>query len=102
MCLFKYLKEVCAVTQSPLPKDPQSYTIFSDSPGMGVLSFNPSTCEAEAGEFLSVKPAWSTQRGPVAKTNKKSVTTVEVGNASLLAESLLSKHKAPGFTPGQH
>jgi hypothetical protein len=30
-------------------------------PGMVVLAFNPSTREAEAGEFLSSRPAWSTK-----------------------------------------
>ena len=42
-------------------------------------AFNPSTREAEAGRFLSLKPAWSTvssriaratQRNPVSKQNK--------------------------------
>jgi hypothetical protein len=27
-------------------------------------AFNPSTWEAEAGEFLSSRPAWSTERVP--------------------------------------
>jgi major histocompatibility complex class I len=30
-------------------------------PGMVVHAFNPSTLEAEAGGFLSSKPAWSTE-----------------------------------------
>jgi hypothetical protein len=30
-------------------------------PGMVVHAFNPSTREAEAGEFLSSRPAWSTE-----------------------------------------
>jgi hypothetical protein len=40
-------------------------------------AFNPSTREAEAGEFLSSRPAWSTetsrttQRNPVSKKKKK-------------------------------
>jgi hypothetical protein len=29
--------------------------------GMVVHTFNPSTWEAEAGEFLSSRPAWSTE-----------------------------------------
>jgi hypothetical protein len=29
--------------------------------GVVVHSFNPSTWEAEAGEFLSSRPAWSTE-----------------------------------------
>jgi hypothetical protein len=28
---------------------------------LGVVAFNPSTWEAEAGEFLSLRPAWSTE-----------------------------------------
>jgi hypothetical protein len=44
---------------------------------MVVHAFNPSTWEAEAGRFLSSKPAWSTewdqaiQRNPVLKNQKK-------------------------------
>jgi hypothetical protein len=34
------------------------------SPGMVAHAFNPSTWEAEAGEFLSSRPAWSTERVP--------------------------------------
>jgi hypothetical protein len=30
-------------------------------PGCGGTSFNPSTWEAEAGRFLSSRPAWSTE-----------------------------------------
>jgi hypothetical protein len=30
-------------------------------PGVVVHAFNPSTWEAEAGRFLSSKPAWSTE-----------------------------------------
>jgi hypothetical protein len=30
-------------------------------PGMVVQAFNPSTWEAEAGKFLSSRPAWSTE-----------------------------------------
>jgi major histocompatibility complex class I len=33
-------------------------------------AFNPSNWEAEAGRFLSSRPAWSTQRNPQ-KTNKQ-------------------------------
>jgi hypothetical protein len=31
------------------------------SPGVVALAFNPSTQEAEAGGFLSSRPAWSTK-----------------------------------------
>jgi hypothetical protein len=33
-------------------------------------TFNPSTREAEAGGFLSSRPAWATQRNPVSKKKK--------------------------------
>jgi hypothetical protein len=39
-----------------------------------VHAFDPSTCEAEAGGFLSSRPARATQRNPVSKnkqTNKQ-------------------------------
>jgi hypothetical protein len=32
-----------------------------DKPGVVAQAFNPSTQEAEAGRFLSSKPAWSTK-----------------------------------------
>jgi hypothetical protein len=31
------------------------------SKGQAVVAFNPSTWEAEAGGFLSLRPAWSTE-----------------------------------------
>jgi hypothetical protein len=34
-------------------------------------AFNPSTWEAEAGEFLSSRPARATQRNPVSKNRKE-------------------------------
>jgi hypothetical protein len=33
-------------------------------PGIVAHAFNPSTWEAEAGEFLSSRPAWSTKWAP--------------------------------------
>jgi hypothetical protein len=36
-----------------------------------VHTFNPSTWEAEAGGFLSSKPARATQRNPVLENRKK-------------------------------
>jgi hypothetical protein len=36
-----------------------------------VYAFNPSTWEAEAGGFLSLRTARATQRNPVSKNQKK-------------------------------
>jgi hypothetical protein len=32
-----------------------------EKPGSGGTAYNPSTWEAEAGRFLSSRPAWSTE-----------------------------------------
>jgi hypothetical protein len=48
-----------------------------DPPGVVAYAFNPSTWEAEAGGFLSSRPAWTaraTQRNPVSKKKKKKKT----------------------------
>ena len=47
--------------------------LFKSNSGLAVVaySFNPSTWEAEAGRFLSSRPAWATQRNPVSKKKKK-------------------------------
>jgi hypothetical protein len=37
---------------------------FNFQPGVMAHAFNPSTQEAEAGGFLSSRPAWSTERVP--------------------------------------
>jgi hypothetical protein len=48
-------------------------------PGVVAHAFNPGTWEAEAGQFLSLRPAWSTvssrtaratQRKPISKTKQ--------------------------------
>ncbi|KRX29526.1 hypothetical protein T09_8527 [Trichinella sp. T9] len=36
-------------------------TIHYDKPGMVAHTFNHSTWEAEAGKFLSLRPAWCTE-----------------------------------------
>ena len=43
-------------------------------------AFNPSTWEAEAGGFLSSRPARATQRNPVSKKQKKKRNQVESGD----------------------
>jgi hypothetical protein len=40
-------------------------------PGMVVHAFNPSTWEAEAGGFLSLRTARAIQRNPVSKNQNK-------------------------------
>jgi hypothetical protein len=37
---------------------------FTGMPGVVVHTFNSSTLEAEAGGFLSLRPAWSTKLAP--------------------------------------
>jgi hypothetical protein len=36
-------------------------TLYLEASGVVVHAFNPSTREAEAGGFLSSRPAWSTE-----------------------------------------
>jgi hypothetical protein len=50
-------------------------------PGVVVHAFNPSTREAEAGRFLSSRPAWSTKWVP--------------GHPELYRETLSQKNKKP-------
>jgi hypothetical protein len=39
----------------------KSFLKIKKQPGVVVHAFNPSTLEAEAGGFLSSRPAWSTE-----------------------------------------
>jgi hypothetical protein len=52
-------------------------------PGVVAHSFNPSTQEAEAGEFLSLRPVWSTEWVP--------------GQPGLQRETLSRKKKKKSF-----
>jgi hypothetical protein len=42
----------------------QSLSLPQKKPGVVAHAFNPSTWEAEAGGFLSSRPAWSTEQVP--------------------------------------
>jgi hypothetical protein len=42
-------------------KQPHSLLKYHKKPGVVAHAFNPSTWEAEAGGFLSSRPAWSTK-----------------------------------------
>jgi hypothetical protein len=80
------------------------------SPGVVAHAFNPSTWEAEAGGFLSSRPAWSTERVPgqpglhretlSRKTNKQTNKQTKKVFASVLnlwvATSLKSSNLFPG------
>jgi hypothetical protein len=44
---------------------------IKSKPGVVAHTFNPSTQEAEAGGFLSSRPARATQRNPVSKNQNK-------------------------------
>jgi hypothetical protein len=46
--------------RNPVSKK-QNKTKKPKQPGVVTHAFNPSTWEAEAGRFLSSKPAWSTE-----------------------------------------
>jgi hypothetical protein len=69
-----------------------SMKIFS-SRAVVAHAFNPSTWEAEAGGFLSLRPAWSTQvssrtarviqKNPVLKNKKKKPNQIDKQNLSL-------------------
>jgi hypothetical protein len=46
------------------------FTKLDSKLGVVTHAFNPSTWEAEAGGFLSLRPARATQRNPVLKKQK--------------------------------
>jgi hypothetical protein len=52
-----------AIVESTQGNETQSQSQRCDSPSWEVVAhaFNPSTWEAEAGGFLSSRPAWSTE-----------------------------------------
>jgi hypothetical protein len=52
---YHFFSSLCI---QPLDKTQQ---ITTNQPGVVALAFNPSTREAEAGRFLSSRPAWSTK-----------------------------------------
>ena len=57
----KEIQENTGKQQEALKAEAQ--TFFNELPELGTLAhtFNPSTREAEAGRFLSLRPAWSTK-----------------------------------------
>jgi hypothetical protein len=49
-------------SRQPLPQ--VEFERMKQMPGVVAHAFNPSTWEAEAGKFLSSRPAWSTEGVP--------------------------------------
>jgi hypothetical protein len=54
-----------SMTSPAIPLEHQAWVLGNDiwgpEPGVVVHAFNPSTREAEAGGFQSLRPAWSTK-----------------------------------------
>jgi hypothetical protein len=86
-------------------EDIDKFTLW---PGMVAHAFNPNTREAEAGGFLSSRPAWSTERVPgsqdytekpcLEKTKTKTKTTTtkeELKRVSLGAGEMAQQVRAP-------
>jgi tellurite resistance protein TehA-like permease len=65
--LFVYLISHCTVFPTSLPVNwslvlpLDLFNIVYNKPGVVAHTFNPTTWEAEAGRFLSSRPAWSTE-----------------------------------------
>jgi hypothetical protein len=55
------LRVFIALTEDSSSVPSSQLTITSTLPGVVAKAFNPSNREAEAGRFLSSRPAWSTK-----------------------------------------
>jgi hypothetical protein len=55
--------------------------------GVVAHAFNPSTWEAEAGGFLSSRPAWATQKNPASKNQKKKKLVISSDHSSKFLEA---------------
>jgi hypothetical protein len=49
------------ISQKGTAESPSKHKRQTAEPGVAAHAFNPSTPEAEAGGFLSSRPAWSTK-----------------------------------------
>jgi hypothetical protein len=62
VCLFLFFRDSISLNSPGCPGT--HFDFFKKmflEPGVVVHAFNPSTWEAEAGGFLSSRPAWSTE-----------------------------------------
>jgi hypothetical protein len=59
MCFYKKKKKKKRKKEKKI--GPEQIKNIIHEPGVVVHAFNPSTWEADAGRFLSSRPAWSTQ-----------------------------------------
>jgi hypothetical protein len=55
------IASIAATWEKVIDDDDDKKTTTKKKPGMMAHAFNPSTWEAEAGGFLSSRPAWSTK-----------------------------------------